>query len=305
MQRRARMPFVIEVKRGKRRFTQSGAGPGVSDRKPGVWSTSPGAGWLIATPFNESGERDEGRERSGPTVDAARIAADRMFVTHAYPAAAPAHSAPDLEPRNLVSGHHPAPRNGLLVPGPAADTFACEPDLNARAAKPRTGRILQSLATEDPVDALLRQKAEELAARRHLPRGPRVASATRAEAGRTIPSDGQHDAVPCPEPQPPSKPIRRKKKKVARTSRRSATARRPENDRASAKPSAPKGAVRKTSGKKVGARKPLLKGAVAKMGPVSKKARKTSGRRSHAMSSVKLKKSTEKTRSKRIASRKH
>jgi hypothetical protein len=55
----------------------------------------------------------------------------------------------------------------------AADEVIASPP--AQAEKPRSGRVLQSLIVEDPIDVLLRRKEEEQSTRRRR-RGPRIRS---------------------------------------------------------------------------------------------------------------------------------
>ncbi|MDQ4059769.1 MAG: hypothetical protein M3145_01490 [Pseudomonadota bacterium] len=127
---------------------------------------------------------NEDLEDRGSAIEAAMRAADRVFGGFASSVSAPASngSAPEIPG---FRGHGDPLRPSDPVREPA--TEAPKPDMQANAeaaAEPPTVRILPDLQWEDPVEARLRQEAEERAARRHGPRGPRKKAepkATRTE----------------------------------------------------------------------------------------------------------------------------
>jgi hypothetical protein len=137
----------------------------------------------------------EGRRGSDPTIEAAKIAANSFFSKpgSSQPVQADYWSHPTA--RGFISRVEPARATDVAVQKPASDLVASAPaQPAAQAEKPRSGRILQCLVVEDPIDALLRRKEEEQSARQR-PRGPRV---------RSVIPDGTKAAVPTGTQQGPA-----------------------------------------------------------------------------------------------------
>lgn len=183
MGRRGSISFIIEVKRSKRRFA---ANPGRAEDPNSKGDVPFGAvrpGSLAATPFSQ------GPRGYDPSVEAAKVAADRLFNRLGGSASAPDASWNDQSAPTASIGAPPqAP--GVLVQGSASSPSAA-PSPSPAPGLQRTGRILESLTSVNPLDALFRQKAEERAARR---RGPRT-SRTRSVPGELpagLRSDNKH-----------------------------------------------------------------------------------------------------------------
>jgi hypothetical protein len=278
MRRRGSVSFVVEVMR--RRFPQNGATTGDLDRKSGSRISPIGAGGSSVTPLIE-------RERvSDPTIEAAKIAAKRFFSQPGSPQSARADHWSDPDVRGFVSRVEPARPADVAVQKPAGDLVASPPpQADGQAETPRSGRILQSLIVEDPLDALLRRNAEERSTRRR-PRGPRAQSVIPNGTKATVPTDSQHipahktpakpstdftesavstdivepgrklrgrTVVTDPNPavdMPRDKTVRRRKKRATKAPRRAGSLRRTANERAGAKRRAQKRAASRSSGKK-------------------------------------------------------
>jgi hypothetical protein len=172
MHRRGSVPFVVEVMR--RRSPQNGARSSDRDRKSGS-----GASGLSVTPLIE-------RERvSNPTIEAAKVAAKWFFSEPASQSARADHRS-DRGFIARVEPTRPADKK------PAGDLISSPPALpGGQAEEQRSGRILQSLIMEDPIEALLRRETEERSIRRRA-RGPRAQSV------------GTKAAVPTDSPQIPA-----------------------------------------------------------------------------------------------------
>jgi hypothetical protein len=298
MRRRGSVSFVVEVMR--RRFPQNGATTSDPDRKSGSRISPIGAGGLSVTPLIE-------RETfSDPTIEAAKIAAKR-FSKPGSPQSARADYWSDPSARGFIPRVEPARPADLAVQKPAGDLFASPPaQPDGQAEKPRSGRILQSLIVEDPIDALLRRKAEERSTRRR-PRGPRARSLIPDGTKAAVPTDSR----PIPAHKTPAKPstgftesavstdivqpgrkllgrtvvtdsnpavdmprdktVRRRKKKATKASRRAGSLRRTANERAGAKRRAQKRAAIRSFGKKGFAKRAAAKKGAGKVA-VAKKA---------------------------------
>ena len=297
MRRRGPVSFVVEVMR--RRFPQNGATTSDLDRKSGSRIGPIGAGGLSVTPLIE-------RERvSDPTIEAARIVAKRFFSKPGSPQSARADHWSDPNARGFIPRVESARPADVAVQKPAGDLIASpagQPD--GQAEKPRSGRILQSLIVEDPIDALLRRKAEERSTHRR-PRGPRARSVIN-ETKAAVPTDSRpipaHKTPTKPgtgftespvstdivepdpklcgrtvvtDPNPADKTVRRRKKKATKAPRRAGSLHWTANERAGAKPRAQKRAASRTFGKKgvvkrAAAKKGAGKVAAAKMTTVRK-----------------------------------
>ena len=302
MRRSGSVSFVVEVKR--KRFPQNGAVTSDLDRKSGSRISPIGAGGLSVTPLIE-------RERaSDPTIEAAKIAATRFFSKPGLPQSAGSDHWGDPA-RSFIPRVEPDRPSDLAVQKPDGDLVAFPPaGPHGQAEKPRSGRILQSLIVEDPIDALLRRQAEERSTRRQ-PRGPRA---------RSVIPNGTKAAVPIDSPQIPAhktpakpstgftesivstdivepgrklrgrtvvtepnpaagmprdKTVQRGKKKATKAPIRARSQRRSANERASAKRRAQKRAASRSFGKKgvakrAAAKKGARKVAVAKKTTVRK-----------------------------------
>jgi hypothetical protein len=293
MRRSGSVSFVVEGKR--RRFPQNGATTSDLDRKSGSPNSAIEAGGLSVTPLIE-------RERgSDPTIEAAKVAAERFFSKPGSSGSARAAHWTDPSARSFIPRVEPARPANIAVQRPADDPVASPPpQQDGQTEKPRSGRILQSLIAEDPIDALLRRKAQETGRR---PRGPRVRSIIPDEAAvptgsrqipahkmPTKPSTGSTESavwvdivepgrklrgptvVTDPNPavgKPRDKTVRRRKKKARKAPRRTGSLRRTANERAGAKRRAQKrglaeASVRRASLKRAAAKKGDGKAAVAK-----------------------------------------
>jgi hypothetical protein len=191
MRRRGSVSFVVEVMR--RRFPQNGATTSDIDRMSGSRISPIGAGGLSVTPL-------VAREGGGdPTIEAAKIAAKRFFSKPGSPQSTRADHWSD---GGFIPGVEPARPADVAVQKPAGDLVASPPaQPDGQAEKPRSGRILQSLIAEDPIDALLRRKAEERSTRRR-PHGPRARSVIPNGTKAAVPTDSRQ----IPAHKTPAKP---------------------------------------------------------------------------------------------------
>jgi hypothetical protein len=337
MRRRGSVSFVVEVMR--RRFPQSGATTSDLDRKSGSRISPIGAGGLSVTPLIE-------RERvSDPTIEAAKIAAKRFFSTPGSPQSARADHWSDPGARGFIPRVEPVRPADVPVQKPAGDLVVSPPaQPDGQAEKPRSGRILQSLIVEDPIDALLRRKAEERSTRRR-PSGPRAPSVIPNGTKAAVPTDSRQSPAPKPakpgagftelavstdivEPgrklrgrkvatdptpaidMPRNKTVRRRKKKATKAPRRAGSLRRTANESAGAKRRAQKRAASRSFGKKgvakrAGAKKGAGKVAVAKKTTVRKGGAKGSiGRSALAKKRSAARRTVTTASSRKLASRK-
>src|ERR1700692_4937508 len=310
MRRRGSVSFVVEVM--KRRFPQNGATSSDLDRKSGSRISPIGAGALSVTPL-------VARERgSDPAIEAAKIAARRFFSTPGSPQSARADHWSDPGARGFIPRVEPARPADVAVQKRAGDLVASPPaQPDGQAEKPRSGRILQSLIVEDPIDALLRQKAEERSARRR-PCGPRTRSIIPNGTQAAVPTDSRqtpaHKAtakpstgftesafatdivapgrksrgrtvVTDPNPavdMPRDKTGRGRKKKATKAPRRAGSLRRTANERAAAKRRAQKRAAGRSLGKKGVAKRAAAKKGAGKVAV----AKKTTVRKGGAKGSI-------------------
>jgi hypothetical protein len=168
MRRGGSVSFVVEVKR--RRFRQQSAT--ISDLDRGSASCiSP-----IAVGASSVAPLIERKRGSDPTIEAAKIAAKRFFSKPSSSHSVRADNWSDPTAPRFISRLEPARAADVAVQKAAADLIASPPaQPAAQAEKPRSGRVLQSLIVEDPIDVLLRRKEEEQSTR-HRPRGPRIRS---------------------------------------------------------------------------------------------------------------------------------
>jgi hypothetical protein len=291
MRRRGSGSFVVEVMR--RRFPQNGATTSDLDRKSGSRISPIGAGGLSATPLIE------GERVSDPTIEAAKIAAKRFFSEPGSPQSARADHWSDPSARGFIPGVEPARPADVAMQKPAGDVASPPARPDGQAEKPRSGRILQSLIVEDPLDALLRRKAEERSTRGR-PRGPRARSVIPNGTEAAVPTDRQIPAhktpakpgtgftesavstdiiesgrksrgrtvVTDPNPAidtPRDKTVRRRKKKATKAPRRAGSRRRTANERAGAKRRAQKRAASRRFGKKGVAKRAAAKKGASKV----------------------------------------
>jgi len=289
MGRRGSISFVIEVKRSRRRLPLALGRTEDPNGKGEVRFGAVRPSGFAATPFSE------GPKGYDPTVEAAKVAADRLFnrLGGSEPAGAPAWN--DLG----AQGASQAPRTqaaGVPVPAPTKVASTAPSPAPTQVAQPRTGRVLESLTSVNPLEALFRQKAEERAAR---PRRPRAArSPTVAETQSAVRPDskqgassksatdakGLHEAVvDATDPQELrrsrnksrrktaarrlakewGRQSRRRRKAAAKSRRRAASRVRTEKPVAAPKRSARKG-LKTSVGKKTTAKKTTAKKATAK-----------------------------------------
>jgi hypothetical protein len=310
MRRRGSVSFVVEVMR--RRFPQNGATTSDLDRKSGSRIRPIAAGALSVTPLIE---RESG---SDPGIKAAKIAATRFFSKPGSPQSAGADHWSDPGARGFIPRVEPARPADVAVQKPAGDLVASPPaQPDGQAEKPRSGRILQNLIVEDPIDALLRQKAEERSNRRR-PRGPRARSIIPNGTQATVPTDSRQsparktpakpstgftesavstdivepgrklrgrtvvtDSNPAVD-MPRDKTVRRRKKKATKAPRRAGSLRRTANERAGAKRRAQKRAASRSFGKKGVAKRAAAKKGAGKVAV----AKKTTVRRGGAKGSI-------------------
>ena len=173
MGRRGSISFVIEVKRSRRRLPPA---LGRTDDPNGKGEVRFGAvrpGGFAVTPFSE------GPKGYDPTVEAAKVAADRLFNRQGGSESAAVPAWNDLGARSADL----APRTqGAGIPAPARDASTTPSPAATQVAQPRTGRVLESLTSVNPLEALFRQKAEERAARPRRPRAARSAADAETQA---------------------------------------------------------------------------------------------------------------------------
>jgi hypothetical protein len=298
---------VVEVMR--RRFPQNGATTSNLNRKIGSHISPIGAGGLSVAPLIE-------RERvSDPAIEAAKIAAKRFFSKPGSPQSARADHWSD---GGFIPGVEPARPADVAVQKPAGDLGASPPaQQDGQAEKPRSGRILQSLIVEDPIEALLRRRAEERSTRRQ-PRGPRARSVIPNGTNAAVPTDSRQipayktpakpstgftesavstdivelgrklrsrTVVTDPNPavdMPRDKAVRRRKKKATKAPRRAGSLRRTANKRAGAKRRAQKRAASRSLGKKGVAKRAAAKKGAGKVAA----AKKTTVRKGGAKGSI-------------------
>src|ERR1700676_4863111 len=193
MRRRGSVSFVVEVMR--RRLPQNGATTSDLDRKSGSRTSPIGAGRLSVTPLIE-------RERvSNPTIEAAKISAKLFFSKPGPSESARTDHWSDPSARGFPRVE-PARSGDVAVQKPASDMVASPPPQpDGQAEKPRSGRILPSLIEEDPIDALLRRKAEERSTRRRPP-GLRAPSIIPSGSKAAAPTDNHQ----IPRHKTPAKP---------------------------------------------------------------------------------------------------
>jgi hypothetical protein len=118
----------------------------------------------------------EKKKGSDPTIEAAKIAANRFFSKPSSSHSVRADNWSDRTAPKFISRLEAAREADVAVQKAAADLIASPPaQPAAQAEKPRSGRVLQSLIVEDPIDVLLRRKEEEQSTRQR-PRGPRIRS---------------------------------------------------------------------------------------------------------------------------------
>jgi DNA-binding protein HU-beta len=167
MRRGGSVSFVVEVKR--RRFPQQSATTSDLDRGSASRISPIGVGASSVAPLIEE------KRGSDPTIEAAKIAAERFFSKPSSHSVR-ADNWSDPTAPGFISRLEPARAADVAVQKAAADLIASPPaQPAAQAEKPRSGRVLQSLIVEDPIDVLLRRKEEEQSTRQR-PRGPRKQS---------------------------------------------------------------------------------------------------------------------------------
>ena len=170
MGRRGSISFVIEVKRSRRRLPLALGRTDDPNDKGEVRFGAVRPSGFAATPFSE------GPKGYDPTVEAAKLAADKLFNRMRGSESAPAPAWDDLGARRAVEAPR-AQAAGMPVVAPARDASTTQSPPATQVAHPRTGRVLESLTSVNPLEALFRQKAEEHAARPRRPRTPRAATA--------------------------------------------------------------------------------------------------------------------------------
>jgi hypothetical protein len=182
MRRGGSVSFVVEVKR--RRFPQQRATTSDLDRGSASRTVASSVAPLI--------ERKRG---SDPTIEAAKIAAKRFFSKPSSSHSARADNWSDPTAPGFISRLEPARAADVAMQKAAADLIASPPAQPvAQAEKPRSGRVLQSLIVEDPIDVLLRRKEEEQSPRQRS-RGPRI---------RSVIPDGTKAAFPTSSQESPA-----------------------------------------------------------------------------------------------------
>jgi hypothetical protein len=327
MGRRGSISFVIEVKRSRRRLPLALGRTEDPDGKGEVRFGAVRPGGFAATPFSE------GPKGYDPTVEAAKVAADRFFNRLGGSESAGAPAGNDLGAR----GANQAPRTqaaGSPVPAPAGDVSTAQSPAPTQVAQPRTGRVLESLTSINPLEALFRQKAEERAARPRRPRAARSPTVAETQAAvrpeskqgsstkSATDAKGLHEgAVDATDPQELGRSrnksrrktaarrlakewgrqSRRRRKAAAKSRRRVASRVRSEKPVAAPKRSARKG-VKASVGKKPAAKKPAAKKAGRKVLARKLAARKGATRKTAARNAAKASK-LRKTSTKRMPSR--
>jgi hypothetical protein len=174
MGRRGSISFVIEVKRSRRRLPLALGRTEDPNGKGEVRFGAVRPSGFAVTPFSE------GPKGYDPTVEAAKVAADRLFNRQggSESAAVPAWNDLGARGANLAPGTRGV---GIPVPAPASDASTTQSPPATQAAQPRTGRVLESLTSVNPLEALFRQKAEERAARPRRPRAARSPAAAETQ----------------------------------------------------------------------------------------------------------------------------
>ena len=175
MGRRGSISFVIEVKRSRRRLPLALGRTEDPNGKGEVRFGAVRPSGFAVTPFSE------GPKGYDPTVESAKVAADRLFNRQggSESAAVPAWNDLGARGANLAPGTRGV---GIPVPAPASDASTTQSPPATQAAQPRTGRVLESLTSVNPLEALFRQKAEERAARPRRPRAARSAADAETQA---------------------------------------------------------------------------------------------------------------------------
>jgi hypothetical protein len=180
MRRGGSVSFVVEVKR--RRFPQQRATTSDLDRGSASRISPIGVEASSVAPLIEK------KRGSDLTIEAAKIAAKRFFSKPNSSHSVRADNWSDPTAPGFISRLEPARSADVAVQKAAADLIPSTPaQPAAQAEKPRSGRVLQSLIAEDPIDVLLRRKEEEQSTRQR-PRGPRL---------RSVIPDGTKAAVPA------------------------------------------------------------------------------------------------------------
>jgi hypothetical protein len=184
MRRGGSVSFVVEVKR--RRFPQQSATTSDLDRGSASRISPIAVGASSVAPLIDR------KRGSDPTIEAAKIAAKRFFSKPSSSHSVRADNWRDPTAPGFISRLEPA---HVAVQNAAADLMASPPaQAAAQAEKPRSGRVLQSLIVEDPIDVLLRRKEEEQSTRQR-PRGPRM---------RSVIPDGTKAAFPTSSQESPA-----------------------------------------------------------------------------------------------------
>ena len=327
MGRRGSISFVIEVKRSRRRLPLALGRTEDPNGKGEVRFGAVRPSGFAVTPFSE------GPKGYDPTVEAAKVAADRLFNRQGGSESAAAPAWNDLGAR----GAHLAPGTrgvGIPVPAPASDASTTQSPPATQAAQPRTGRVLESLTSVNPLEALFRQKAEERAARPRRPRAARIPAAAETQTavrpdskqGSTSKSatdaKGLHeaaaDATDAQELRRSKnksrrktaarrvakewgRPSRRKRKIAAKSGRRAASRIRNEKPVAGAKRSARNG-LKASVGKKRATTKKTVRKVLARKAAPRKGATRKIAAKNTAKASKLRKTSTKRTASRRRAS---
>jgi hypothetical protein len=324
MGRRGSISFVIEVKRSRRRLPLALGATDDPNAKGEVRFGAIRPSGLAATPFSE------GPRGYDPTVEAAKVAADKLFNRIREPESAPAPAWNDLGARRADEAPRPQAA-GMPVPVAARDASAPQPPAANQVTQPRTGRVLESLTSVNPLEALFRQMAEEHASRPRRPRAPRSATAGETQAparpdskqgsaskSATDPRGLVEAAVDTPDPKEPGRSRNKSRRKTAerrlarelgrkaRRKRKTAAKNRRQAVRPtrSAKPlAAPKRSARKrpkaSVGKQRGAAKRTLRKAVARKPAPRKAATTKSATRKAAKASKPRKTATKSLNSRR------
>jgi hypothetical protein len=174
MGRRGSISFVIEVKRSKRRFALPSARTDDPSGKGDVRFGAVNPAGFAAPPFSE------GPRGYDPTVEAAKLAADRLFNRLGGSESTPLPAWSDLG----AQGNNVAPaQQAAGIPLPERDVSTTPSTAAPQVAHPRTGRVLESLTSVNPLEALFRQKAEEHAIRQRRPRTARSTTAGETQVG--------------------------------------------------------------------------------------------------------------------------